>query len=207
MRKNNRIRLTPAHFIPLAEIARLARSKTNCLRKHRVCDWRDRGLAHKDRSGHWWVDPKVLQSVKPVRSRLPRSKIDEAPGIKSRIAHCELPPEESLSIDPEPPSLEMAMGSASPETAVAAQVTALSQDEVHELLKPVESDGLTWIELSIIAKALRERAHAFGDAIKSITLPDGSIKPTWEKSLAIFTADKQESEDVLNRVVDLMEKQ
>jgi hypothetical protein len=122
---NGKPALTPEHYIPLPQLAKLAASKPNVLRKHRVAGWLAAGLAHKDPKGNWWVDPAVLPTVKPVRSAAKAGGGESGVG---RVAHSPVPPASS-----DPSSLEMTMRTASPETAVAG----LSPNEVHELLDRV----------------------------------------------------------------------
>jgi hypothetical protein len=87
MANAKKIPLTPVDFIPLSELAKLASSKPNVLRKHRVAGWLAEGKAHKDPRGRWWVDPAVLPSIKPVASRVAHSAAPPAtPALGEALA-------------------------------------------------------------------------------------------------------------------------
>lgn len=70
--------LTPEHYISLREAAKLAHSKPNVLRKHRVAGWKSNRLAMKDRKGSWWVDPKVINTIKAIKPRPAKPAPDPA---------------------------------------------------------------------------------------------------------------------------------
>lgn len=134
---SRRKKMTPEHFIPLAELARMARSKANVLRKHRVGKWLAAGLAHKDPAGMWWVDPDLLPTVKAVRSRVQGSELEaEKPDVAA---------------------IESALSDVSASNAITAQLVELSAEEVRELLKPLEGRDPTRIAAAMINLLALER--------------------------------------------------
>lgn len=149
-RTKNVPKLTPDNYIPLPELAKLANSKSNVLRKHRVAGWLAAGQAHKDPTGRWWIDPAVLPTVKPVQSRVAHSPVPPAAeetgrrGDKATGRNGDLfpdpPSSESARVDADGPatSLDAAMRTASPEVAMEASLSHVSPARAYELLKALE---------------------------------------------------------------------
>lgn len=80
----------PAEFITLAAAAKLSQAKANVLRKHRTPKWLAAGLARKDSKGEWWVNPAVVATIRPTKTR-----VAQTPALPSAhalpIANCQLP--------------------------------------------------------------------------------------------------------------------